>query len=146
MRAEPGKGVVIDTNVWISAFLTKSGAPALVVRHVIARGQPVFSAQTYAELEARLWLPKFDKYLDMEDRRQLLQDANALARWTEVPPAIAAQKFCRDADDDKFVHAALAAQAAWLITGDQDLLQMPAVTGLRILTPAAALQLPEFQV
>lgn len=146
MKAEPGKGVVIDTNVWISAFLTKAGAPALVVRQVIARGQPVFSAQTYAELEARLWLPKFDKYLDMEDRRQLLQDANALARWTEVPPAIAAQKFCRDAGDDKFVHAALAAQAAWLITGDQDLLQMPAVSGLRILTPAAALQLPEFQV
>lgn len=146
MKADPGKGVVIDTNVWISAFLTKSGAPALVVRQVIARGQPVFSAQTYAELEARLWLPKFDRYLGMEDRRQLLQDANALARWTEVPAAIAAQKFCRDAEDDKFVHAALAAQAAWLITGDQDLLQMPAVNGLRILTPAAALQLPEFQV
>lgn len=146
MKAEPGKGVVIDTNVWISAFLSRTGAPALVVRHVIAFSQPVFSAQTYAELEARLWLPKFDKYLDMDDRTQLLQDANALARWAEVPPAIAAQKFCRDADDDKFVHAALAAQAPWLITGDQDLLQMPTINGLRILTPAVALQLPEFQV
>lgn len=146
MKAEPGKGVVIDTNVWISAFLTKSGAPALVVRHVIAYGQPVFSVQTYAELEARLWLPKFDKYLGMDDRRQLLQDVNALARWTEVPQAMAALKFCRDAGDDKFVHAALAAQAAMLITGDQDLLKMPVVSGLRILTPAAALQLPEFQV
>lgn len=145
MKAEPGKGVVIDTNVWISAFLMKSGAPALVVRHVIACGQPVFSAQTYAELEARLWLPKFDRYLNMDDRRQLLQDASALACWTEVPPAMAAQKFCRDAGDDKFVHAALAAGAAWLVTGDRDLLEMPAIAGLSVLTPAAALKLPEFQ-
>jgi len=63
-----------------------------------------------------------------------------------VPPAIAAQKFCRDAGDDKFVHTALASRAAWLITGDEDLLRIPAVSGLRILTPAAALQLPDFQV
>ena len=144
MKADPGKGVVIDTNVWISAFLTKSGAPATVVRHVIVYGQPVFSLQTYAELETRMWLPKFDRYLSMDDRSQLLRDANALARWADVSPAIAARKFCRDADDDKFVHAALAAQAPWLITVDQDLLEMPAIAGLLTLTPAAALQLPEF--
>ena len=145
MKAEPGKGVVIDTNVWISAFLMKTGAPAAVVRQVIAHGRPVFSAQTFAELEARLWLPKFDHYLGMDDRKQLLQDTNALAHWVEVPPALAAQKFCRDADDDKFIHAALAAEAPWLVTGDQDLLQVPALPRLRILSPAAALRLPEFQ-
>jgi putative PIN family toxin of toxin-antitoxin system len=146
MKAEPGKGVVIDTNVWISAFLMKTGAPAVVVRHVIAHGHPVFSAQTFAELEARLWLPKFDRYLGMDDRKQLLRDANALAHWVKVPPALAAQKFCRDADDDKFIHAALAAEASWLVTGDKDLLQVPALPRLRILTPAAALELPEFRV
>ncbi len=145
MKAEPGKGVVIDTNVWISAFLMKTGAPAAVVRQVIAHGRPVFSAQTFAELESRLWLPKFDRYLGMDDRKRLLQDTNALAHWVEVPPAIAAQKFCRDADDDKFIHAALAAEAPWLVTGDQDLLQVPVVSRLRILAPAAALKLPEFQ-
>jgi len=144
MKAEPGKGVVIDTNVWISAFLMNTGAPAAVVRHVIAYRRPVFSLQTFAELEARLWLPKFDRYLSMDDRKQLLQDTNALARWVEVPPVIAAQVFCRDLDDDKFIHVALAAEAPWLVTGDQDLLQVPALPNLRILSPAAALQLPEF--
>ncbi len=108
MKAEPGKGVVIDTNVWISAFLMKTGAPAAVVRNVITPGRPVFSLQTFAELEARLWLPKFDRYLGMDDRKLLLQDASALAHWVEVPPALAVQKFCRDADDDKFIRAALA--------------------------------------
>lgn len=146
MKAEPGKGVVIDTNVWISAFLMKTGAPAAVVRNVITHGRPVFSLQTFAELEARLWLPKFDRYLGMDDRKFLLQDASALAHWVEVPPDMVAQKFCRDADDDKFIHAALAAEASWLVTGDKDLLQVPALPRLRILTPAAALELPEFRV
>lgn len=145
MKAEPGRRVVIDTNVWISAFLMKTGTPAIVVRHVIALGRPVFSAQTFAELESRLWLPKFDRYLPMEDRRQLLGDINAIAHWVEVPEKIAAQKFCRDADDDKFIHAALAAEAPWLVTGDRDLLEAPPVPGLRILTPVAASQLPGFR-
>lgn len=146
MKVEPGKGVVIDTNVWISAFLMKTGAPATVVRNVITHSRPVFSSQTFSELEARLWLPKFDRYLGMDDRKLLLKDASALAHWVEVPPDMAAQKFCRDADDDKFIHAALAAEASWLVTGDKDLLQMPALPRLRILTPAAALDLPAFKI
>lgn len=144
MKAEPDRRVVIDSNVWISAFLMKTGAPAIVVRHVIAFGRPVFSAQTFAELESRLWLPKFDRYLPMDERRRLLGDINALAYWVDIPETIVAQKFCRDADDDKFIHAALAAEAPWLVTGDRDLLEAPAVPGLRILTPAAASQLPGF--
>ena len=144
MRAEPGTRVVIDTNVWISAFLKKNGTPAALVRQVIARGRPVFSAPTFAELEARLWKPKFDRYLGMDDRTALLNDASALAHWVDVPPEITALAFCRDADDDKFIHAALAAQAPWLVTGDQDLLDVPAQPHLRILSPADALQIPEF--
>ena len=144
MRAEPGARVVIDTNVWISAFLRKTGTPAALVRQVLARGSPVFSSQTFAELEARLWKPKFDRYLGMDDRTTLLNDAGALAHWVAVPPAMAAQAFCRDADDDKFIHAALAANAPWLVTGDQDLLDLPPLPRLLILSPADALQIPEF--
>ncbi len=88
--------------------------------------------------------PKFDRYLSMELRRRLLHDIDATAFWVDVPPAIAALSYCRDADDDKFIHTALAAQTPWLVTGDKDLLDVPAIPGLRILPPAAALDLPEF--
>jgi predicted nucleic acid-binding protein len=37
----PAQCVVIDTNVWISAFLVSTGAPSAVVRHVPARSLPV---------------------------------------------------------------------------------------------------------
>ncbi|MCA9907538.1 MAG: putative toxin-antitoxin system toxin component, PIN family [Anaerolineae bacterium] len=136
--------VVIDTNVWISAALSKTGAPARLVRHVLDHGLPVFSSATFAELEARLWRPKFDRYLSMELRQRILHDLNAAAYWVEIPSGVASQTYCRDADDDKFIHTALTAQAPWLVTGDQDLLQTPSVSGLHILAPAEALQRPEF--
>lgn len=139
MRAESAWRVVIDTNVWISAFLVNTGAPAELVRLVLAHGQPVFSAATLAELDARLWRPKFDRYLDIDERRRLLRDLNSLACWITVPPPIAAQTFCRDADDDKMIHAALAAQATLLVTGDDDLLCLHPLGKLNILTPRAAL-------
>jgi len=140
MSAEAALRAVVDTNVWISAFLTKVGAPAIVVRRILEVGQPAFSEATFAELATRLWLPKFDRYVSLEDRKALLHDAGAVAHWVEVPAGLAARTFCRDAQDNKFIHAALACGAPWLITGDRDLLAFPSQSGLRILTPADALQ------
>lgn len=143
MKADP-KRVVVDTNVWISAALSPSGTPAQVVRRVLAKAIPVLSEPTLAELERRLWLPKFDRYLNMEVRHAILHDLSAAAHWTEVSAEIAKQAHCRDADDDKFIHAAIAASAAWLVTGDQDLLLVPAISGLRIVSPTDALNQPGF--
>ena len=144
MKAEHRLAAVIDTNVWISAALSHAGAPARVVRHLLAHGVPVFSEDTFAELQTRLWKPKFDRYLSMDVRQRLLHDLNAVALWVEVPAAIAAVPHCRDTDDDRFIHAALAARVPWLVTGDQDLLCVPPLPGLRIVAPATAVGLAAF--
>jgi putative PIN family toxin of toxin-antitoxin system len=136
--------VVIDSNVWISAALSPHGAPAQLIRRVLAGGTVVFSADTFAELEQRLWMPKFDRYLNTERRHLILHDLSAIAFWVEPPPAITGIAYSRDPDDDKFIHAALAARARWLVTGDQDLLTVPAITGLGMVSPSAALQQPRF--
>jgi uncharacterized protein len=133
------KRVVLDTNIWLSAAISKSGAPAQVVRKVLQNGVPVFSKATFAELEARIWKPKFDRYLSMETRRAILHDANAVAHWVDIPAELAAQTYSRDLDDDKFIHTALAASAAWLVTGDQDLLVIETPLPVRILTAGEAL-------
>jgi putative PIN family toxin of toxin-antitoxin system len=70
MRVEPALRVVVDTNVWISGFLTRTGAPALVTRWVLETALPVFTPDTFAELRERVWRPKFDRYLALEDRRR----------------------------------------------------------------------------
>jgi uncharacterized protein len=143
MKAE-SKRVVVDTNVWISAALSPTGTPALVVRRVLASAVPVLSESTFAELEHRLWLPKFDRYVSIELRQQILHDLSAAAYWTEVPPEIASRTHCRDTDNDKFIHAALTAGAPWLVTGDRDLLAVPAIPQLQIVSPADALTRPNF--
>lgn len=150
MKAE-GAGLiaVIDTNVWISGFLSEAGAPALLTRQVVGYGRPVFTLATFAELQERLWRPKFDRYLSLEHRKQLLRDIDAAAFWVNVPPEIEQKTFSRDPDDDKFIHAALATSAPWLVTGDQDLLVLANTLqslGVKILSPADALQLPSFQI
>ena len=133
------KRVVLDTNIWLSAAISASGAPAQVVRRVLQHGMPVFSKAAFAELEARLWKPKFDRYLSLETRRAILHDANAVAHWVDIPAHLAAQTYSRDPDDDKFIHTALAASAAWLVTGDQDLLVIETQLPVRILTAGEAL-------
>ena len=142
MKVDPHRGrrrVVVDTNVWISASLTANGAPAQLARRVLAECMPVLSEATFAELEARLWRPKFDRYLGMELRQRILHDLDAAAFWVAILPGLAAQRWCRDPDDDHFIRAALAAQAPLLVSGDADLLGVPAIEGLRILTPPQAL-------
>lgn len=136
--------VVLDTNIWISAALSRDGAPAQAVRRVLAHGIPVFSAATFAELETRLWRPKFDRYLSMELRRRILHDAGAAAFWVEIPAALAERTWSRDPDDDHFVRAALAAEARWLVSGDRDLLDIEPLAGLTIVAPGDALGDPGF--
>jgi putative PIN family toxin of toxin-antitoxin system len=136
MRAERQRLVVLDTNVWLSAALSPNGAPARVVRAVLLQELAVFSDATFAELETRIWKPKFDRYISLEARKSILRDARSAALWVEIPQELAEQRWSRDADDDVFIRTALAAKAFWLVTGDDDLLSVPAIDGLSIVTPA----------
>ena len=132
---------VIDTNVLISAALLPDSTPARLVQRALRDARIVFSAATFAELESRLWRAKFDRYLTVEARRLLLHDLAAVADWVEPPPGLT---FSRDPDDDKFIHAALLAGAACVVSGDRDLLELGQVEGIPVLNPAQALaRLPD---
>jgi len=147
MRVEPHRRsncrVVIDTNVWISGALTRDGAPGQLTRLVLSAGVPLFSPETFAELESRLWKPKFDRYLSRELRQGILHDLSAVAEWVEIPASLKSRAYCRDPDDDKFIQTALVAEVPWLVTGDRDLLDLPAavVPEVRIVTPSEAIDL-----
>lgn len=144
MRPDPNLTAVIDTNVWISAALSPASAPAQLLRVVLLHGAVVFSDATFAELESRIWKPIFDRYISLEAHRALLRGARAASLWAETPPALRTQAGSRDFSDDAFVRTALAAESTWLITGDEDLLTVPAIPNLRILSPAQAMALNEF--
>jgi predicted nucleic acid-binding protein len=50
-------------------------------------------------------------------------------------------RLCDDPDDDKYIAAAIAGNAAFVVTGDGQLLAVVEHEGLRILTPRAFLDL-----
>lgn len=131
--------VVVDTNVLLSAALSPRGAPAELMDKLLAEGRLVFSRVTFAELESRIWKPKFDRYLPIERRNQILHELNASALWVDVSSTISILSYSRDVKDDAFVHAALAAGATRLVSGDDDLLCLHPLGTLHILTPRAAL-------
>jgi putative PIN family toxin of toxin-antitoxin system len=139
--------VVLDTNVLISAALSAQGVPAQLLDCVLQQGRLVFSAASFAELESRIWRPKFDRYLSLEMRRRLLHDLAACARWVDVPANLAACSWSRDRSDDAFIHTAIAAEVCRLVTGDDDLLclhplTLPGADGdlvLHLVTPRQAL-------
>jgi putative PIN family toxin of toxin-antitoxin system len=135
------KRAVIDTNVLISAALTSGTPPSLVTHFILEHGRLLFSRETFAELETRLWRPKFDRYLTLEHRQALLHDFSAAAEWVELDQDDRdRRRVSCDPDDDKFVWTALAGDADWLVSGDADLLDLSSVVGkVRILSPAQAL-------
>lgn len=139
MKAEVYARVVVDTNVLLSAALVPEGVPARLLDWLLAHSRLVFSSATFAELETRLWKPKFDRYVSIEQRKRLLHDLKASATWVEPDDEIAAGHWSRESADDAFIHAAQAAEAQRLITGDDDLLVLRAVAAIRIMTPRAAL-------
>jgi putative PIN family toxin of toxin-antitoxin system len=129
--------LVIDTNILISAALSAQGAPAKMVLCVLARHRLVFSQTAFDELRTRIYRPKFDRYISLDDRERLLRDFNACAVWVEPgEPGL----YCRDRDDDHFIEAALKAQADDLVSGDKDLLDAPPVQGLRVVSVHQALE------
>ena len=133
--------LVIDTNILISAALSSQGAPARLVRYALAQHRLVFSQPTFDELRTRMYRPKFDRYISLESRERLLHDFNACAHWVDIgEPAL----YCRDRDDDKFIETALVAQAPYLISGDNDLLQTGELTALKIISAQQALDVLGF--
>ena len=66
--------IVIDTNVLISDALSPDGPPAMLLAKVLSDHCVVFTTATFAELESRIWKPKFDRYINLEERKTVLHD------------------------------------------------------------------------
>ena len=128
--------LVIDTNIFISAALSSKGAPAQLVQEILAHHRLVFSQSTFDELRTRLFRPKFDRYISLELRESLLHDLNASAVWVDIGESAI---YCRDRDDDKFIETALKAQAHYLVSGDNDLLEAAPLSTLQIISAQQAL-------
>jgi len=130
---------VVDTNTFVSAILSTSSIPAQAVDKAFRMGPVLRSVDTWHELEDVLLRKKFDKFQAAELRREYLEFLNGALEMISVRSTL---RVCRDPNDDKFLELAIDGLADFIVTGDDDLLELHPFRGIAIMTPMAYLNEP----
>ncbi|MBC8446750.1 MAG: putative toxin-antitoxin system toxin component, PIN family [Chloroflexi bacterium] len=131
---------VIDTSVWVSAFLNPAGFPARLVALGKKGGfDVVTSLPLLAELAEVLCRPRIKKVRDTTD-----SDADAFVRTiaglAHVVPVTGELRLCRDPDDDIVLETAIEGGATHVVSRDEDItrdldLQAQLITsGIKVVT------------
>jgi len=123
--------LVFDTSVLVSAAIFRESTPGLALTAALHQGTILLSLATAQEVKNVLARPKFDRYISTETRNCFLAALLRNATFLEPEESIQA---CRDPNDDKFLEIAVAGQAMYLISGDEDLLVLDSFRGIRIVT------------
>lgn len=124
---------VLDTNVIVSALLFPESVPGQAFFEARKRGELLLSDEAVEEIADVLRRPKLDRYVLPEERDRFL--ATLIRQATVISPQVRLRE-CRDPNDDKWLELAVSGNAARLISGDSDLLQLESIRGIPIVTPA----------
>jgi putative PIN family toxin of toxin-antitoxin system len=120
--------IVFDTNVLIAALVAKGLCHEVVVRGLgsctVASSQPLLD-ELEQTLRAKFTVGAAGTAFLIQLRRRL----------RIVEPGLLDGPVSRDVDDDVVLATALAAGAAMIVTGDQDLLVIGQYAGVDILSP-----------
>ena len=125
--------LVLDTNVLISALLSRHGKPRAVLTWALTHATLLTSADAISELETRIERPRLAKLVDEPIRRGFVHNIRTTATLVQTVGAINA---CRDPDDDKILEIAVTGSADCIVTGNQDLLVLDPFRNIPILSPA----------
>lgn len=112
---------IVDTNVWVSAFLNPSGPPSRLLRAWLEnRYQVVVSLPLLDELADVLTRPRLtSKYrIPASDTEEFLR---LLIQRSQIVVPTGSLHECRDPDDDLVLETALLGQAECIVTRDDDL-------------------------
>jgi putative PIN family toxin of toxin-antitoxin system len=127
----PKPNLVLDTNIIVSAILSKTGKARQALDKAQDISQVLMSTSVLAEIETVLLRPKFDKYISQLERRFFLTN---FLKTVEFIAETEVVTVCRDPQDDKILNLALSGQAEYIISGDQDLLVLNPFRDIRIIT------------
>lgn len=112
---------VIDTNVWVSAFLNPDGYPARLIEAGKEGAFRIVSALPLLdELRDVLHRPRIRKirHITNEDIARFVE---AVAAVVQLVPVSGALNLCRDPDDDIVLETALQGEAHYVVTRDEDM-------------------------
>lgn len=124
---------VFDTNTLLSALLFEHSTPGRALLQALQRGEILLSQATLEELAEVLQRKKFDRYVTTGQREEFLEGLVERANFIEATEQV---RVCRDARDDKFLELAISGGAAYIISGDNDLLSLHPFGQVAVVTPA----------
>lgn len=133
---------VLDANVCVSAYVRPEGPPGQIVQRFLRDGafEIVLSPEIAEEILQALAYPKVRKHARTEVEPELwFEDIVLLAQLISGEYEVSGVS--EDQDDDKYLAAAIEGRAAFLVSGDPDLLKVGEHQGVRIITPRAFLDL-----
>ena len=125
--------IVIDSNVIISAALTKNNTSSKTVRLIEEEHTMLISEATIEELLKTILKTKFNRYfIPLDTRIEIISRYSNKADWITPTHHIVV---CRDPKDNIFLELALSGKADCIITGDPDLLVLNPFENIPIITP-----------
>ena len=124
--------IVIDSNVLVSAALFSDSIPNKALNQAIKKGEIIISEQTLDELKVTLSKPKLKKYLSVKDKLSFIYKFEVQVIMVSIKHKIS---LCRDPKDNMYLELALSGNAEYIITGDNDLLQLNPFKNIPIITP-----------
>jgi uncharacterized protein len=133
---------VLDANVFVSAFVRPEGPPGQIIERFLGGRafELIASAEIAAEVLRALSYPRIRKAASSRiDPELWFEDILVLAEM--VPGEYGGTSISRDPDDDKYIAAAIEGRAAFVVSGDPDLLKLREHEGVRFVTPRIFLDL-----
>jgi uncharacterized protein len=132
--------IVLDSNIWVSAFITPLGSIAALTRAIFARRLRGLTSQYILDETGKsLSKKQMRKYgfTALEIRDYLIRISSS----TEMAVPAKVKFFVRDLEDLPILGTALVGKADYLVTGDHDLLEDEKLRkwmkdrGVRIVSP-----------
>lgn len=120
----------MDANVCVSAVLSAKGSPARVLDHALEEEEPYdfelcAPSQFFSKIEEVLVRPKIADRLRWGPAEIAVYARRLRLAVTEVPTGgLDVPRYTRDPEDDPYVLAAVLAGASYLVSGDDDVLEM----------------------
>ncbi len=124
------KKIILDTNLWVSFLISKDFS--FLDSYILnGRIQIVFSAELYSEFITVTERPKFKKYFSKSDIRHLTKIINKHGLLVNVTTSV---NKCRDFKDNFILNLAIDSNADYVVTGDNDLLELESIGKTKIVT------------
>lgn len=128
---------VVDTNVLISALISKKPSPPFQVYNFIKSENflLITSPAILDELEDVISREEIIK-LHQRTSKQIQKILTEIVETSYIVPGLVSVEVVKeDPDDDKFIAAALEGKADYIVSGDKPLLNIKEYHGIKIISP-----------